>query len=129
MNGLHRTICVGLMLSSLLASIKVAAAEGEREVAAEINKANELLRKGDADGAVKAYHEVQNESPDRADLTYNMAVAQYRKGDLGAAEQLFNQAASAEDDALAAKARYNLGNCNYAAGLRSAETDHPAAIK
>ena len=117
------------MLSSLLAGSQVLAAEGEREVAVEINKANGLLRSGDVDGAVKAYRQVQDGAPDRADLSYNMAVAQYRKGDMAAAEQLFNQASAAENDALAAKARYNLGNCNYAAALRSAETDHPAAIK
>src|SRR4029079_19487640 len=129
MNGLHRTMCVGLMLSSLLVGRQVLAAEGEREVAAEINKANGLLRSGDVDGAVKAYDEVQNGAPERADLSYNMAVAQYRKGDMAAAEQLFNQAATADDDGLAAKARYNLGNCNYAAALCEAEKDRSAAIK
>src|SRR6476661_6482145 len=115
MNSLHRTIRVGLMLSSLLTGRQVLAGEGEREIAAEINKANGLLRSGDVDGAVKAYHQVQNGAPDRADLSYNMAVAQYRKGDVTAAEKLFNQASAAEDDTLAARARYNLGNCNYAA--------------
>src|SRR5258707_1095974 len=129
MNGLHRTIRVALMLSSLLAGRRVLAAEGERELAVEINKANGLLRSGDVDGAVKAYRQVQNGAPDRADLSYNMAVAQYRKGEVAAAEKLFNQVSAAEDDGLAAKARYNLGNCNYAAALRTAETDHAAAIK
>src|SRR6478672_2824863 len=114
MNVLHRTICVGLMLSSLFAGRQAMAAEGEREVAVEINKANGLLRSGDVDGAVKAYRQVQNGTSNRVDLSYNMAVAQYRKGDMAAAEKLFNQASASENDALAAKARYNLGNCNYA---------------
>src|SRR5258705_4807465 len=122
MNGLHRTIRVALMLGSLFAGRQVLAADGEREVAIEINKANGLLRSGDVDAAVKAYRQVQNGTPDRADLSYNMAVAQYRKGDVAAAEKLFSHASAAEDDALAAKARYNLGNCNYAAALRIAET-------
>jgi hypothetical protein len=129
MNGFYQTIRIGLMLSSLLAGGRVLAAEGEREVAVEINKANGLLRSGDVDGAVKAYQQVQGGARDRADLSYNMAVAQYRKGDMAAAEQLFNQASASGNDALAAKARYNLGNCNYAAALRAAEKDHPAAIK
>src|SRR6478609_2200380 len=130
MNGLHRTIRVGLVLSTLLVGRQVLAAEGgEREVATEINKANGLLRSGDVDRAMKAYHQVQTGAPERADLSYNMAVAQYRKGDVAAAEGLFKQAATSENDALAAKARYNLGNCNYAAALQSAETDHPTAIK
>jgi Ca-activated chloride channel family protein len=129
MNGLHRTICAALMLSSLFAGGQALATDGDCEVAVEINKANGLLRDGDVDAAVKAYRQMQNGAPDRADLSYNMAVAQYRKGDIAAAERLFNKVSSAEDDALAAKARYNLGNCNYAAALRSAETDHPVAIK
>jgi Ca-activated chloride channel family protein len=129
MNGLHRTIHVALMLGSLLAGGPVLAADGERDVAIEINKANGLLRSGDVDAAVKAYRQVQNGAPDRADLSYNMAVAQYRKGDVVAAEKLFHQASAAEDDELAAKAHYNLGNCNYAAALKTAETDHPAATK
>src|SRR5256885_11600013 len=114
MNGLHRTIRVGLMLGCLLAGRQVLATEGERAVAVEINKANGLLRSGDVDGAVKAYHQVQSGAPERADLSYNMAVAQYRKGDVAAAEGLFKQASVSENDGLAAKARYNLGNCNYA---------------
>jgi Ca-activated chloride channel family protein len=130
MNGLHRTIRVALMLSSLLTGRQVlAAGDGERQLALEINKANGLLRGGDVDGAMKAYHQVQSGAPERADLSYNMAVAQYRKGDMAAAEGLFKQASASENDALAAKARYNLGNCNYAAALRSAESDHSTAIK
>src|SRR5215208_905647 len=124
MNGLRHTIRVALMLSSLLVGSQVLAAEGERDVAVEINKANELLRKGDVDAAITSYRQVQNAAPDRADLSYNMAVARYRKGDVVAAEKLFNEAAASESDAIAAKARYNLGNCNYTTALRSAETDH-----
>src|SRR3954454_19023165 len=129
MTGLHRTICVALVLSSLLAGRYVLAADSQRDVAVEINKANGLLRSGNLDAAVKVYREVQNGAPDRADLSYNMAVAQYRKGDVAAAEKLFDQASAAEDDALAAKARYNLGNCNYAAALETAESNRTAAIK
>src|SRR5882757_8907484 len=113
MSGLHRTIRIALVLSSVLAGQQVLGADdGERQVAVEINKANGLLRSGDVDGAVKAYHQVQSGAPERADLSYNMAVAQYRKGDVAAAEGLFKQASVSENDALAAKARYNLGNCN-----------------
>src|SRR3954470_9532715 len=129
MNRLNSTVRFALLMSSFFAAHQAFAADSEREVAVEINKANGLLRSGDVDSAMKAYHELQNAAPDRADLSYNMAVAKYRKGDMAAAEQLFNQAAASENDALAAKAHYNLGNCNYAAALRSAESDHTAAIK
>src|SRR5947208_6248887 len=129
MNGSHPKLSALLIMSSLLGGSQLFAAEGERDVAVEINKANGLLRSGDVDAALKTYGQVQNSAPDRADLSYNMAVAQYRKGDVAAAEKLFNQAAGAENDAVAANARYNLGNCNYAAALKTAESDHPAAIK
>jgi Ca-activated chloride channel family protein len=129
MMDIHHTIRVGLVLSSMLVGGRLLAHEGERHIATEINKANELLRTGDVDGAVKAYGQVQTEAPDRAEVTYNMAVAKYRKGDVAAAEQLFKQTSTDGSDALAARSRYNLGNCNYASALQKAESDRSAAIK
>ena len=125
----HTTIRVGLVLGSLLLSGSAWADDRERQVATEINKANEVLRGGDVDGAVKAYQKVQEGTTARSDLSYNMAVAQYRKGDMASAQQLFKQSATAENDAVAAKARFNLGNCNYAAALKQAESDRAGAIK
>ena len=125
----HTTIRVGLVLGSLLLSGSAWADDRERQVATEINKANEVLRGGDVDGAVKAYQKVQEGTTERSDLSYNLAVAQYRKGDMASAQQLFKQSATAENDAVAAKARFNLGNCNYAAALKQAESDRAGAIK
>src|SRR5262249_21972288 len=127
MNGLSLTIRLALVASGLLVGGRLMADENERQVATEINKANGLLRSGDVDGAVKAYQQVQSGTGEREDLSYNLAVAQYRKGDVAAAEQLFKQTSAAGSDALAAKARYNLGNCNFADALRKAEGDRPAA--
>src|SRR5262245_25630619 len=127
--GIQHTIRIALMLSTLLAGGRLLADEGEREVAVEINKANELLRSGDVDGAMKAYGQVQAGAPDRSDLSYNLAVAKYRKGDVAAAEQLFKQTSASESDVLAAKSRYNLGNCNYASAIKQAEADRSSAIK
>ncbi len=129
MMRIYHTIRVALVLSSLLVGSQLFADDGEREVAVEINKANGLLRSGDVDGAMKAYGEVQAGAPERADLSYNLAVAKYRKGDVAAAEQLFKQTSTAENDTIAAKARYNLGNCNYASAIKRAEADRSAAIK
>ncbi len=129
MTGFHRTICVAVALSGMVCGSSLLAADGERDVAVQINQANGLLRSGDVDGAVKAYKQVQDRADGRADLSYNMAVAQYRKGDMAAAERLFKDASNGENDTLAAKARYNLGNCSYASALRQAETDHTMAIK
>jgi Ca-activated chloride channel family protein len=129
MIGFQRTFRVALCLTCLGWAGSLWAADSERDVAVEINRANALLRGGDVDAAVEAYRHVQSKAADRADLSYNMAVAQYRKGDMAAAEQLFNQVSSADDDVLAASARYNLGNCHYASALQLAEADQSAAIQ
>jgi Ca-activated chloride channel family protein len=125
----QRTFRVALALTCLAWAGSLWAADDERDVAIEINRANELLRGGDVDAAVEAYRHLLSKAADRADLSYNMAAAQYRKGEMAAAEQLFNQVSSADDDVLAARARYNLGNCNYASALQLAEADQSAAIQ
>ena len=129
MNGFHKTIGLTLVVASAMGGAAYAADDAAREVAQQINSANGLLRDGKVDAAVAAYRQAQQLAPDRTDLTYDMAVAQYRKGDVASAAPLFEQAAGGDNNALATKARYNLGNCEYAAALRLAQTDHPAAIK
>jgi len=58
---------------------------------------------------------------------YNFAVGLYRDGDYLAAANAFARAASDDDRSLAAKARFNLGNCFYAQALRHLEAgDDPA---
>ena len=125
----HKTICASLVAAIAASGAPARANDGEREIAQQINQANSLLRSGDTDKAIGAYQQAQTLEPQRADLSYNMAIAQYRKGDMAAAEHLFQTASADENDALAAKARYNLGNCNYASALQLAKTDRPAAIK
>ncbi|HVT30842.1 MAG TPA: tetratricopeptide repeat protein [Lacipirellulaceae bacterium] len=129
MSNLQRTICVGLLLGSIASTSTACAADNPRQVALQINKANDLLRQGDVDAAIGAYEKVQKVSPNRDDLSYDMAVAEYRKGDVAAAERLFQSAATSDDDSLAAKARYNLGNCDYASAIKVSKTDAPTAIK
>ncbi len=129
MSNYQRLICASLLLAGVGVAGNVRAADNPRAVAVEINKANELLRKGDVDAAIGAYQKVQPDAPYRSDLSYDMAVAQYRKGDVAAAQHLFQSAAASDNDGLAAKARYNLGNCDYAAALKVSKSDAPTAIK
>lgn len=128
MNVIQKTICASLALASLASGAPLWAGESERDSALEINHANELLRGGDVDSALGAYQAASELAPESANLSYNTAVAQYRKGDVAAAEHLFQTAAATDNDAIAAKARYNLGNCDYASALPLAEKDRPAAI-
>jgi len=129
MNATQRTICAGLMLAVTACGVTLRAEELDREFALGVNAANATLRGGDVDGALTKYNEIRATAPESADLSYNMAVAQFRKGEVAAAAPLFEAAATSENDSLAANARYNLGNCNYTAGLKLAESDREAAIK
>ncbi len=122
-------MCAGLILGGIAPASLARADEAECAVALQINQANDLLHRGDVDAAIRAYHEAQDHVPQRPDLSYNLAVAQYRKGDLAAAEQSFRLAAANDNDSLAAKARYNLGNCDYASALKIAKSDQAGAIK
>ncbi len=129
MNTFQKTFCASLLLATTVCSAPLWAREDKRDLAVENNKANSLLRSGDVEAAIGAYQQAQSLEPNSAELSYNLAVAKYRKGDVSAAEQLFRVASAADNDATAAKARYNLGNCDYAAALKSAKNDRPGAIK
>jgi TolA-binding protein len=65
----------------------------EMETASEINAANKLLRDGKVDEALEAFRHVVPGDGQRSELNYNMAVAEYRKGNIDAAEKLFGEVA------------------------------------
>jgi len=129
MNAIYKTICARLMIAGVASAAPTFAAEVNPQFAVGVNEANARVNSGDFDGALTRYAEVQQLAPESADLSYNMAVARYRKGEIAAAEPLFQAAAASENDSLAAKARYNLGNCSYTSSLELAEKDRPAAIE
>jgi len=99
------------------------------ETASEINAANKLLRDGKVDEALEAFRHVVPGDQQRSELNYNMAVAEYRKGNIAAAEKLFGEVAGTSGSAISANSRYNLGNCQYAKAVQVAEQDKPAAIE
>ncbi len=101
----------------------------DHESAQQINAANELLRKGEIDQAIKGYGSVADSKTHRDELKYNLAVAQYRKSDISAATGLFTETAGSANASIAARSRFNLGNCLYASALQTAEQDKPAAIE
>ena len=99
------------------------------ESAAEINAANKLLRDGKVDEALEAFRHVVPGDQQRDELNYNMAVAEYRNGNIDAAEKLFSEVSGTGTRAIASNSRYNLGNCLYAKAIQVAEQDKPAAIE
>ena len=99
------------------------------DAAVQINAANDLVRDGKFDEAIDSYVQIQAAETDRSELNYNLAVAQFHKGELETAEQLFRTTASSADTRIAADSRYNLGNCLYGKALKMAEQDKPAVIE
>ncbi len=100
-----------------------------RQSATEINAANTLLRDGKVDEALDVYRTIVPVEQQRDELSYNIAVAEYRKGNIDAAEKLFTDVVGTDSLTIAADSRYNLGNCQYAGALKVAEQDKPAAIE
>jgi Ca-activated chloride channel family protein len=99
-----------------------------KEPANLVHRANEALHAGNLDQALADYQQAAQTEPNRPELLYNQAVAQYRKGDFGQARQLLAQAASTADDRLDSRVRYNLANCDYAEAVQVAGKDKSAAI-
>lgn len=98
-------MCVALALALLGATDASAGLRGT------VARANKALEAGDIETAERLYAEAQTDHPDSPLLQYDMGTAKYRKGDYAAAEASFRAAAAAaDDDQLAAKAWYNLGN-------------------
>jgi Ca-activated chloride channel family protein len=101
----------------------------EMETASEINAANKLLRDGKVDEALEAFRHVVPGDGQRSELNYNMAVAEYRKGNIDAAEKLFGEVAGTSAPTISSNSRYNLGNCQYTKAVQVAAQDRPTAIE
>lgn len=99
------------------------------ETASEINVANNLLRDGKVEEALAAFRRVVPSEQQRDELNYNIAVAEYRSGNIDAADTLFREVAGTKTSAISASSRYNLGNCQYAKAVQVAEQDKSAAIE
>ncbi len=117
------------LLLCTIASPVMASTPLEAASASEINVANELVEEGKFDEALESYRQIQPTSKTKEELNYNIAVAEYRKGETEAAKTLFTEVSASPQSALAAAARYNLGNCFYADAVAQAEQDRPAAIE
>lgn len=100
----------------------------EKDVASQVNSANQLLRDGKFQDAIERYRQAQENEQSSDTITYNLGVASFRSGDLAKASELFSQAALASDRKIAAESRYNLGNCLYTEALQLPSSEKPLAI-
>ncbi|MCA9160840.1 MAG: hypothetical protein KDA72_21060, partial [Planctomycetales bacterium] len=110
------------------ATARLAANDATLDSAIRINAANALVREGKAAEAIADYQKVPVTDKDREPRTYNLGVAEYRAGNIDAAKTHFTEAAASSQATLAARSRYNLGNCFYSEAVKAAEQDKSMAI-
>ena len=94
-----------------------------------INTATQQLAEGNVEAALQGYDSAAEVSTDNFTLNYNRGIALYKNGDIEAARAQFTSALDSTDSTLAAKAWFNLGNCDYSTATAAAEQDRPAAIE
>lgn len=84
-----------------------------------IRRGNEFYEAGEYRKALDAYTQLDPapEDPAYADWLHDQAAAQFKLGHYDDARELWVRAASLKDAAFEARARYNIGNCDYAEAL------------
>lgn len=112
------TISAVVLFLTVLAGTLPAQQRSPYQLAREAQAA---LDSGEFDQAIETYDQALEALPDSDTLLYNQGVAQYRKGDLDAARELFLKSLKTRDPELEAKAKFNLGNCAYASALAHQE--------
>ena len=128
MSKLNLITCLALVGSMSFTSFASAQDSSPADAIEKINSANELVRQGKFGEAIDEYQQVTPSPANRDKLKYNQAVAQFRNGDIAAAQTMFAATAKSNNPSIAASSRYNLGNCIYSAALQTAEQDKQAAI-
>ncbi|HCO26815.1 MAG TPA: hypothetical protein DIT97_28790, partial [Gimesia maris] len=122
-------ILVTLSMSTKSLSAAETDAPAKQVSAEQINLANQFVREGKYAEALERYQQVEPTPDDQGELNYNEAVTMYRQGDKQQAAEMFTAVAGDGETSIAARARYNLGNCHYSTGMELAEQDKAAAIE
>jgi Ca-activated chloride channel family protein len=108
-----------LVLATLLAGPQTARAEETfRDL---VQRGNDAFNAGDYEGALKVYAEAENrlESKLSYELLHNQAATHFKLGQLDEARERWMRATQLGDALAEARARYNLGNVDYAEALRA----------
>ncbi|MCK4627148.1 MAG: tetratricopeptide repeat protein [Phycisphaerae bacterium] len=82
-----------------------------------VARGNQSLAEGEFEKALDDYRQAEVLMPDSPELAYNQGVAYYRMNDLAQARDMFSRTLLTRDQGLEAKAKFNLGNCQYAEAL------------
>lgn len=110
--GGKRQPVAGLVLIGVLSGSAMAASPREM-----IRQSNEAYRAGRLDDALEGYRRAADVLPSRYEPIFNQGVIHYRRRQWDLARQRFTESLATDDRELEAKARFNLGNCDYAEAL------------
>lgn len=108
-----------VVLAILLAGPQSArAGETFREL---VERGNDAYNAGDYEGALKLYAEAESRPEARLsyELLHNQAAAHFKLGQLDEARERWSRARQLGDALAEARARYNLGNVDYAQALKA----------
>ena len=88
---------------------------------AKIHEGNALYEQGLYDKALEAYNDAQVDSPDSAELHFNIGNVKYREEDYENTIDTYQKSFKTKDIKLEAKAYYNTGNAKYRAGEKTSD--------
>ncbi len=127
-----KLICwMAVLASAVLGPLRtpnVAAQDKPTPIASQINAANAMVRNGQFEEAVKCYESIQPHPSHNELLDFNMAVAQYKAGEIEAARSQFQSLSGSANPSIAASSRFNLGDCSFANAIHVLKKDRSAAI-
>lgn len=83
-----------------------------------VAEAVQALTAGDNAKALNLLDQAAELRPDSPEIAYNQGIVHYRAGDYAKAAECFSKALAGRDLSLEQRARFNLGNCAYADGLK-----------
>lgn len=122
----RRRIALLAMIAALAAGAPGLHAGARKDVAA----GNSAYESGNFDGALDAYERASVEMPESAEILYNKGAALYRKNDFKKALEMFEKAAmKTRDPVLEAKARFALGNTEFAEAERQKDSDLDKSVE
>ena len=125
--GRSRARNVVTLLCAVALLAPPARAASPRELIQHGNEHHAAGRYGEALEAYRKAAEASHGAFD-AELLHNQAAAQFKLGRIDEARELWVRALSLKDARFEAQARYNLGNCDYAAALRGLESGNAQGI-
>ena len=119
---------INLLITILLAILAVnVRAETRDEL---VRQGNQFYRQQNYQKALQQYEQAQPEGSSNPSLQYNRANCLYKLEDYAESINLYREvSAQAKDVQLAAKAKYNLGNCHFQQGIKQRDENPQKALE